>query len=119
MGEKGSGEWEQITWDEAVSEIAEKWKAIVEESGPGTMAGASLTGNFGSVGGGAGGSAWQRFKKLTGMSSLSNDIDAATKYVCSRMMGSSYFNTPTSLRTSPTPRPSSSGAPTRRSPRSM
>ncbi len=93
VGEKGSGEWEQITWDEAISEIAEKWKAIVEESGHGAMAAASLTGNFGSVGGGAGGSAWQRFKKLTGMSSLNNDVDAATKYVCSRMMGSSYFNT--------------------------
>lgn len=93
VGEKGSGEWEQITWDEAIAEIAEKWNAIVEESGHGAMAALSLTGNFGSINGGAGGSAWQRFKKLTGMSSLSNDVDAATKYVCSRMMGSSYFNT--------------------------
>ncbi len=33
-GPKGSGQFRQITWDEALDEIAAKWKAIIKESGP-------------------------------------------------------------------------------------
>lgn len=33
-GPKGSGQFKPITWDEALDEIAAKWKAIIEESGP-------------------------------------------------------------------------------------
>lgn len=93
VGERGAGEWEQITWDEAISEIAEKWKAITDAYGPGAMAAGGLTGNFGGVGGNGGTSIYSRFKKATGMSTIANAVDAATKYVCSRMMGASYFNT--------------------------
>lgn len=93
VGERGAGEWEQITWDEAIAEIAEKWTAITDEFGPGAMAAGGLTGNFGGVGGNGTSSIYARFKKATGMSTLGNAVDAATKYVCSRMMGASYFNT--------------------------
>ena len=92
-GERGAGSWEQITWDEAIAEIAEKWKAITDEYGPGAVAGAGLTGNFGGVGGNGTSSIYARFNKVTGMSTLANAVDAATKYVCSRMMGASFFNT--------------------------
>lgn len=33
-GPKGSGQFKPITWDEALDEIAAKWKAIIKESGP-------------------------------------------------------------------------------------
>jgi len=33
-GPKGSGQFAPITWDEALDEIAAKWKAIIKESGP-------------------------------------------------------------------------------------
>ncbi|MBS0546203.1 MAG: molybdopterin-dependent oxidoreductase [Proteobacteria bacterium] len=33
-GPKGSGKFAPITWDEALDEIATKWKAIIKESGP-------------------------------------------------------------------------------------
>ena len=33
-GPKGSGQFKPITWDEALDEIAAKWKAIIAESGP-------------------------------------------------------------------------------------
>lgn len=33
-GERGAGEWEQITWDEAIDEITSTWKRILEEHGP-------------------------------------------------------------------------------------
>lgn len=93
VGERGAGEWEEITWDEAISEIAEKWKAITDEYGPTAMCAGGLTGQFGGVGGNGSTSIYSRFKQALGMSNLGNAVDAATKYVCSRMMGSSYFNT--------------------------
>ncbi|MGC8839166.1 MAG: molybdopterin-dependent oxidoreductase, partial [Anaerolineae bacterium] len=34
VGERGSGRWEQISWDQALDEIAEKLLAIREEFGP-------------------------------------------------------------------------------------
>jgi anaerobic selenocysteine-containing dehydrogenase len=34
IGAKGSGQFKPITWDEALDEIATKWKAIIKESGP-------------------------------------------------------------------------------------
>lgn len=33
-GSKGSGQFKAITWDEALDEIAAKWKAVIQESGP-------------------------------------------------------------------------------------
>lgn len=37
-GERGSGEWEKISWDDALAEIAVKMKNIREESGPESIA---------------------------------------------------------------------------------
>jgi anaerobic selenocysteine-containing dehydrogenase len=33
-GAKGSGQFKRITWDEALDEITDRWKSIVDESGP-------------------------------------------------------------------------------------
>lgn len=32
--ERGAGEWERISWDEAVAYITDKWKGYIEEVGP-------------------------------------------------------------------------------------
>ena len=32
-GERGSGEWERITWEEAIKEITDEWKRIQAEYG--------------------------------------------------------------------------------------
>ena len=34
VGERGEGKWERISWDEALDTVAEKLRAIKEESGP-------------------------------------------------------------------------------------
>ena len=39
-GERGSGQWERISWDEALDEIASKLKQLVAEHGPWTVASA-------------------------------------------------------------------------------
>lgn len=34
VGERGAGQWEQITWDEAIKEITDKWKGYHSELAP-------------------------------------------------------------------------------------
>jgi molybdopterin-containing oxidoreductase family molybdopterin binding subunit len=34
VGERGEGKWEQITWDDALAEIGEKWGGYIKEFGP-------------------------------------------------------------------------------------
>ena len=34
VGERGSGKWEQVTWEEAFADIGERLKAIIAEHGP-------------------------------------------------------------------------------------
>lgn len=93
VGEKGSGQWEEISWDEAISEICEQWRDLSDQYGPETIATAALTGTFEAIGGNFSTSLYTRFKKVTGMTTIGNAVDAATKYVCNRMMGQDYFNT--------------------------
>lgn len=37
-GPRGSGKWEQVTWDEALDDIAERLKVIIEKHGPEALA---------------------------------------------------------------------------------
>ena len=38
VGERGSGQWERVSWDEALDDIAARIEALVAEHGPGTVA---------------------------------------------------------------------------------
>ncbi|MBQ3329074.1 MAG: molybdopterin-dependent oxidoreductase [Eggerthellaceae bacterium] len=38
VGERGSGEWERVSWDEALDDIARRLTALRDEHGPGTLA---------------------------------------------------------------------------------
>ncbi|MBE6472768.1 MAG: dehydrogenase [Coriobacteriaceae bacterium] len=38
VGERGSGEWERVSWDEALDDIASRLSALREEHGAGTLA---------------------------------------------------------------------------------
>ncbi|MDJ0789869.1 MAG: molybdopterin-dependent oxidoreductase [Myxococcota bacterium] len=37
-GERGSGEWQRVSWDDAMGEIAERLQAVVDEHGPEALA---------------------------------------------------------------------------------
>lgn len=41
IGERGSGKWEEISWDEALGEIASRFAAVKQEHGPLAIAGAT------------------------------------------------------------------------------
>ncbi|WP_438970707.1 molybdopterin-containing oxidoreductase family protein [Methylophaga sp.] len=61
-GPKGSGQFEQISWDEALDEITSRWKAIIDEYGPRAIIPYSYLGNQGLVHGLNGGDAF--FNKM-------------------------------------------------------
>ncbi len=48
-GAKGGDEWEQISWDEAIDEIASRWKSIIAEHGAAAILPYSYSGTLGLV----------------------------------------------------------------------
>lgn len=61
--ERGAGEFERITWDEAIDEIARRWKSYCDEFGSESIAVVSGSGNYHLASGVAlGASGIQRFK---------------------------------------------------------
>ena len=51
VGERGAGEWERISWDEAIAELAEHIQTAVDESGPTSVAFDAASGCYGYVNG--------------------------------------------------------------------
>ena len=49
IGPKGGGEWERISWDEAIDEIAARWRAIIAEHGASAILPYSYSGTLGLV----------------------------------------------------------------------
>lgn len=52
VGPKGSGKFERISWDEAISEITSRWKQIIAEHGGQSILPYSYAGTLGTVQGG-------------------------------------------------------------------
>ncbi len=48
-GPKGSSEFKQISWDEAIAEITDRWRQIIQESGPEAILPYSYAGTMGIV----------------------------------------------------------------------
>jgi anaerobic selenocysteine-containing dehydrogenase len=49
LGPKGAGEWERISWDDAVAEIASRWQAIIAEDTAAAILPYSYSGTLGLV----------------------------------------------------------------------
>lgn len=47
VGERGAGEWERISWDEAIDEVCSKWNKYREEFGPASIGISHSSGNYG------------------------------------------------------------------------
>lgn len=90
-GERGAGEFERISWDDAIAEIAETWQQIIDEDGPQAIATFTDTGNNAFLGSGimamATGSMVARFKRAFGFSALDSANDRAATFAISRMLG--------------------------------
>lgn len=77
VGDRGAGEFERISWDEALDEIATRWKGITDEYGAGAMGVYYASGNYAICSGVGLGGAVDRFINTTGASTISNSVDAA------------------------------------------
>lgn len=92
-GERGSGEFERITWDEALDMIAEKWGALREEFGPESVMFFMGSGNYAALSGSANSmGAYQRFVNALGCSYCSLDVDVGVGYGTARADGGIRLN---------------------------
>lgn len=54
VGERGAGEWERISWDEAATMITDKWKELQSTYGPRSVASSTQSANYAMVNGASG-----------------------------------------------------------------
>lgn len=107
VGERGSGEFERISWDEAIQEIADKWKGYAEDYAPDAVAFFIGSGNCAICGGGtAPGSAMSRLREVIGAAKITPDRDMAAVERPMAMLAARRGNRATSRPISRTPRPS-------------
>lgn len=108
VGERGEGEFERISWDEALDEISSKWSSYREEFGPESIMLISQSGNL-SFGGGIHGigAYLSRFANIMGFSKANGNLDWAA--VASNMIacgGQDYWgagaNEPTDYKNADT-----------------
>ena len=77
VGERGAGQWEQISWDEAITEITDKWKGYIAEYGKDSVAMFTSSGNYAAANGGDIAAACGRFKNAMGFATINPSVDAA------------------------------------------
>ncbi len=89
--ERGAGQWERISWDEAIEEIASTFQSIIDEYGPKAIVFDYGTGNYGEVQGQTG--IFNRLGGALGVSKPAGMNDLATGYGIDRVLGTGlmYF----------------------------
>lgn len=81
VGERGGGEWEQISWDEALDEVAEKFKGYAEQHGPESVAYWYGSGNDSCV------NNIDRFMNHIGASKVFQQLDMAIFFASMKSVG--------------------------------
>ena len=89
VGERGEDKWERISWDEAITEIADKFKAIQEKYGPQSLVFDVASGNYGLVHGCLG--IFNRLINSIGCTKLNVCYDQAIGYGADRVVGGSIW----------------------------
>lgn len=96
-GERGEGNWERISWDEAISTIASKWKSYREEFGPRSIAYYWGSGNCAALGSGNFGGLLGRLANVLEMTMVDYCTDMALGYGMARVAGDGMFRNGASL----------------------
>jgi anaerobic selenocysteine-containing dehydrogenase len=87
-GERGSNSFERISWDEAISTIAEKWNGYIDQYGPSAILFFMGSGNYAALSGSCNNvGAYYRFLNAAGFSYMSLDVDAAIGFGSQRATG--------------------------------
>ncbi len=78
VGERGSVDsFERVSWDEAINYIVERWNAIEEEYGKGSVAFYWGSGQFGTANGCRNNDIWNRFTNVVGTGMINRSVDIA------------------------------------------
>ncbi|WP_449315472.1 molybdopterin-containing oxidoreductase family protein [Rubneribacter sp.] len=85
VGERGSGEWERISWDEAIDEICEKWKGYQKEFGDRSIVFFPGSGNLRADASGTGYA--NRLINYMGACFMNNGYDNNAMFTIGAMMG--------------------------------
>lgn len=96
-GERGEGNWERISWDEAISTITSKWKSYREEFGPRSIAYYWGSGNCAALGSGNFGGLLGRLANVLEMTMVDYCTDMALGYGMARVAGDGMFRNGASL----------------------
>lgn len=90
--ERGAGQWERISWDDAISEIADKFAGIIEQFGSKAIVFDFGTGNYGEMQGQTG--IFNRLGGVLGVTKPAGMNDLATGYGIERVLGTGlmYFS---------------------------
>lgn len=83
VGKRGEGEWEQITWDEALTEIAEKFQSYADEFGPSSVGFCTGAGNDAFLKN----STMSRLQNKIGASSVATPLDMAPFFSMNQVVG--------------------------------
>lgn len=82
-GARGADQWERISWDEAISEIAEKFESYQKEYGPESIVMSAVSGNYGSINGGY----TSAFASAINASTMSANLDMSNAIGLNRVVG--------------------------------
>lgn len=88
VGERGSGQWERITWEEAIAEIGEKFNSYRAEFGPQSIAMPYMTGSYGCIQGLNG--VWTRFSNVAECTHMDFSLDNGWAVGEQRVVGSGF-----------------------------
>ena len=86
VGERGSGEWERISWEEAVDAIAKEFSAVQEKFGKEALAVCANSGSLGTI---SMTSYMDRFTVASGACRIENSYDYGENFGLTRAMGAS------------------------------
>ncbi len=87
VGERGGGEWERISWEEAITTITDKWKQYTEEYGKESFAIANGSGSYATLSGMGLGNTRDRLRNVTGAANITLTVDAAHGYAAGFTVG--------------------------------
>lgn len=97
VGERGSDQWERISWDEAIEEICKKLSSIRETYGNRALVFDTGSGNYGAVQGHTG--IQGLFKNALEMTNLSGCYDKAFGYGAARVIGGGVWGYSNEIKT--------------------
>lgn len=89
---RGEGQWERISWDEAISTVCDTWKRIIAEDGPQAIGWWTQSGQFGFLSGCHYNGAYTRLQNALHVTPISGSIDMNYYTASAAMFGSSLVS---------------------------